>query len=1110
MEAKVRPGRFNAQCSNCEKSFILVVEEEGGKLRVRIQLPKPSGAVAKPAPKSAVKPVPKPTAKAVDPNKTVAESPEDDDEEFVAKPVQKPVAKKPVADDDDVFQAAPEDISMDDESEEEDTLAQPSAKKPVVGDKTVAQPSPKKRAHEDETIAEPTTPPRKKPASQGEATLPETPVRKQPIANDVTIAQPNDSDESADDGTVALAPGFSDDRTIAHESSAEVGDRTAAFTSPPQAGDRTAVFSGQSTPIVDDEVTQVMSGFEMLSKDFATLKKQLKTQNRTDVTDVLSRLESQLTSLKTQVESAASRGGFTQLGHSQFDTGDTHVERGKADDDLNMPKVVGGYQVVKQLGRGGMGAVFLARQMSLDRNVALKVMNPSWADDATFLARFTREAYAAAQLTHHNIVQIYDIGSQARIHFFSMEFVEGQSLNDLLKKEGKLDADVAVGFVLQAARGLKFVHERGMIHRDIKPDNIMINNQGVVKVADLGLVKTPGSVDDEPNEDGAEDKKPKKKSAATDANLTQVNMAMGTPAYMSPEQATNAAAVDARADIYSLGCTLYTLLTGRPPFTGKSAQEIMTKHIREPMTPPEVVVKRVPKELSGLVLKMTAKKLENRYQNMGEAIKALEKYAGVTSASNFSPREEHLDELEAAVREYNTVPAVGMRKTAIMGLLGLWVCAILMPLFLASNNNFYIAGCMLAPGLTGMLAYIILAGTGPQQFLFSKVRELVFASSWLDWLTWIGGVLLFVGLLWLLKMFTPFFLLGAVGVGVACGIYYGIDTQLEIQRTDALARIEKLLKMMRIQGLEEEAVQQFVYKYAGNEWEEVYEKLFGYENKLYARKNWGALIGSKNRPKFGGWRDSAIEWLDTRIKEKRFLREVRTLMAVEMNNLMAKGLNKAEARRRAWASAQAMVEQAAEFKNNKGSLRNFMNAAARPDKYRKRRSISLMGIFNKLLSPKLRFIAGALLILASVLSSVEIGKKIAEETVAAQNAPPPDPASLPEPTIWSNVPYIRHLDTIQKDAERVLVLPYVPDEYKEYTSFTFQFHPALAGVLLILSSMLSSWRAPFLLLPGAIVTLVGHMFLPAAGLPLSPPILTLAFGAAVFVLSCLIGMFSKR
>ena len=255
-----------------------------------------------------------------------------------------------------------------------------------------------------------------------------------------------------------------------------------------------------------------------------------------------------------------------------------------------IPSVLGGYQVIRELGRGGMGAVYLARQISLNRNVALKVMKPEWADNPTFVSRFTREAYAAAQLVHHNVVQIYDFGQDRGTNFFSMEFVQGQTLSQLVKTQKKLDPEAAVGFILQAARGLKYAHDQGMIHRDIKPENLLLNDQGVVKVADLGLVKTPALAEAEEAREAntAVVAAPKGaiSLASSSGQITLVNSAMGTPAFMAPEQAVDAASVDLRADIYSLGCTLYDLVTGRPPFEGKTAVELITKHQTEVIVPP--------------------------------------------------------------------------------------------------------------------------------------------------------------------------------------------------------------------------------------------------------------------------------------------------------------------------------------------------------------------------------------------------------------------------------------------------------------------------------------------------------------------------------------------
>jgi len=290
------------------------------------------------------------------------------------------------------------------------------------------------------------------------------------------------------------------------------------------------------------------------------------------------------------------------------------------------PKKLGGYRIVKVLGEGGMGAVYLAKQISLDRSVALKTIQPQSATSPRVIARFIREAYAAAQLTHHNVVQIYDLGEDAGVNFFSMELVGGGSLEDLMKQKGAIPSKTASMLILQAARGLKFAHDHGMIHRDVKPANLMLTNDGMLKVADLGLVKTP-TMEDSVNEISPEDQNLMLSSART--SVTLQGSTMGTPAYMSPEQADDASSVDHRADIYSLGCTYYALLTGRPPFVSDTIIEILSKHKIEKIPRPESIVNNVPGVLGDIIDKMTAKRPEDRYQDLQHVIYDIEVFLGL-------------------------------------------------------------------------------------------------------------------------------------------------------------------------------------------------------------------------------------------------------------------------------------------------------------------------------------------------------------------------------------------------------------------------------------------------------------------------------------------------
>lgn len=596
---------------------------------------------------------------------------------------------------------------------------------------------------------------------------------------------------------------------------------------------------------------------------------------------------------------------------------DAPKEKADESSDGEMPESLGGYQVVKTLGRGGMGAVYLARQISLDRNVALKVMNPQWAKNPTFMARFTREAYAAAQLVHHNVVQVYDIGEDRGISYFSMEYVEGQSLQDLLKKEGKLDPEMAAGYVLQAARGLKFAHDRGMIHRDIKPDNLMLNTEGIVKVADLGLVRTPGAVETPPDPNAEEPPPPPpvkggtRPSLASLSNITMAHQAMGTPAYMPPEQARDATKVDHRADIYSLGCTLYVLVSGRAPFSGRTALEIMSKHAKEPLVPPEVIVQRIPKQLSAIVVKMMAKKPDDRYADMGEVVKALEDFLGVQAAGKFSPREEHAQALETSLKQFNDASGVTARNWFFPGFLG--GCAVLF-LLLTLMGWWYVAGGFLGLGVLTAVAYFILDGVRNKTVLFLKVREYLLDSSWTDWLTWVGGLLFFLLILWFVGLLVVWVGVVIIAVALAAGFHFLIDRPLEAQRREPLEAINKLLRELRLKGLDEEALRQFVCKYSGERWEEFYEALFGYEAKLEARARWGKGLTGRPREKFGAWRDPIVSWIDARSRARQEARERRHLQLIEQKNLQAQGMSEQEARQKAERAADVMVQAAAEVK----------------------------------------------------------------------------------------------------------------------------------------------------------------------------------------------------
>jgi serine/threonine protein kinase len=277
---------------------------------------------------------------------------------------------------------------------------------------------------------------------------------------------------------------------------------------------------------------------------------------------------------------------------------------------LGQPITLGDFEVVKKLGQGGMGAVFKARQLSLERDVALKVLARHLADNQEFVARFYREARVMARLDHENIIRCYSVGSAHGLHYLAMEFVDGGSLHTWLDKLGKFSVGDAVRAALDVARGLQHAHEQGLIHRDIKPDNALISHKGVVKVADLGLAK--------PQND--------------DLGLTATGVGAGTPLFMAPEQMQDAKNVDARADIYALGCMLYVMVTGERPFKGGSLVELIKEKEAGKFTSARRLNPKVPDRLDLMIDKMMDKNPRTRYQTCAELIRDLESL-GIANAT---------------------------------------------------------------------------------------------------------------------------------------------------------------------------------------------------------------------------------------------------------------------------------------------------------------------------------------------------------------------------------------------------------------------------------------------------------------------------------------------
>ena len=280
------------------------------------------------------------------------------------------------------------------------------------------------------------------------------------------------------------------------------------------------------------------------------------------------------------------------------------------------------YEIIRKIGDGGMAFVYEAKDRLLNRIVAVKVLRPEFVDDEEFLAKFKREAEAVANISHPNIVNVYDVGCDGKVNYIVMEYVDGQNLKEIIKNEGTLDEYTALDITKQIAKALSAAHKKGVIHRDIKPHNILISSEGRnVKVADFGIAK-----------------------AATNSTMTNIGSIIGSVHYFSPEQAKGRFC-DEKSDIYSLGITMYEMVTGHVPFDHENGVTIALMHLQNEITPPSQVRDGIPDSLEKIILKCTMKKPEDRYQTADELIADLKlvfedtsgEYVGIVPTIDDSP-----------------------------------------------------------------------------------------------------------------------------------------------------------------------------------------------------------------------------------------------------------------------------------------------------------------------------------------------------------------------------------------------------------------------------------------------------------------------------------------
>ena len=307
---------------------------------------------------------------------------------------------------------------------------------------------------------------------------------------------------------------------------------------------------------------------------------------------------------------------------------------------------ISGYKILGKLGSGAMATVYKAKQISLDRIVAIKKLPKKFSSNPQFIERFFAEGRAAAQLNHPNIVQAFDVGNEGDLYYFVMEYVEGRSVHDDIVTHKRYKESEATDIAIQVAEALEHAHDRGLIHRDVKPKNIMITKEGVVKLADMGLARAMSDVE---------------------AAEAEAGRAFGTPYYISPEQIRGEKNIGPPADIYSLGVTLYHMVTGSVPFEGKNPSSVMHKHLKSELVPPDHVNPKLSAGISEIIEMMMAKRVSDRYQNCADLLIDLRALKAGDTPPLAHKDVFHSDDLAELAAEAQAAPAEIPANTAPTG-----------------------------------------------------------------------------------------------------------------------------------------------------------------------------------------------------------------------------------------------------------------------------------------------------------------------------------------------------------------------------------------------------------------------------------------------------------
>jgi hypothetical protein len=780
-----------------------------------------------------------------------------------------------------------------------------------------------------------------------------------------------------------------------------------------------------------------------------------------------------------------------------------------------LPAWVAGYHVVGEAEPDAVGAAYLAKPLFSDRRVVVRVVNREWERNAIYLSRLVHDLHATALMHHPNLVEVVDFGASGRSHYIALERPGGQNLAALLGSKGRLEPAKAAAVVLQAARGLRFAHNHGMIHRDVKPERISIDADGLVKVAGVGLTATPALAEADLASAG------KLKQSGAMALATTVPV--GAPAFMAPEQTRENGVVDARADIYSLGCVLFYLLTGRPPFEGSSAVELIAKHQHEPPPSPQRINPAVPQRLSDLTVAMLGKRPDERPGSLDAVIADLERFLAVPGADAVTLSADETAELAECAEQFAAAPTRRTRSLAIAAAAGSCTLIVIASLL---GRHLFLAGGFLGLGLMTAFAYFMVHGFSDGTALFHKTCDVVTNSGWRGRLIAVASAILILMLLNVFHLLGAWIAFGLLAVVAAVAFHEMFDRRLASERAEPLAIARRAVGVLRRRGVAEESIRRLVCVASGPVWEEFFEAIFGYDAKLEARARWGLDSHQRPLPKFAAWRDPMIAWLEAKERARREERDIALLQRIEEQGLQAQGVNLLTARRRSARIAQAVVKMATELRSKKGHAgggahehfsiaRMLRHTAENPDQALSEHSEARFPLrlwvalaIHTLLGPTPRFLAGAALVVGCLVwmdqNAIVTGRQYREAAEKVREAASKAVESKDVNAVREIKPreligeesLARAREAFEKGGTRPLDVPMVPRALLQRFN---GFNPGVAGLILIVSALFRGTWVNLLSAAGAAVAWLGPSFGPPTAEMGKAQLVSMAIGVALMV-----------